>query len=174
MGKNNKDILNESGSLNLPKNTEREVSNTEKFITKLLGKIYLTKKVFFGFDEKKIAIVVTPSLRVAAVVSSPSKLVNDFPIKRGDEFNKDIIINYAEKNGYDISFSAPTPQLKMKLYNMFGDVLVENKLNENKESNISFEQNINDSLLPESIKKWALDNPEKFLNNLKNIKNLLS
>lgn len=172
MGNNKKDILNESGSLNLPKNTEREVSYAEKFITKLLGKVYLTKKVFFGFDEKKIAIVVTPSLKVAAVVSSPSKLSNDFPIKRGDAFDKDVILNYADKNGYDITFSAPTPQLKMKLYNMFGDVLVENHLNENKESDI-FEKNINDSFLPESIKNWALENPEKFLNNLKNIKNLL-
>ena len=35
-------------------------------------------------------------------------------------------------------------------------------------------QELKKSSLPESIKKWAIDNPEKFIKNIEQVKNLLN
>jgi hypothetical protein len=115
----NKKILNESASFNMPEKKEREKSYFEEFITKLLGKVFLTKKTFFGMDEQKIAIIVTPTMKIAAVVSSPKKWVSKFPQKRQDILNTDTVIDFANEYGFDITFVAPTPQLRSKLYSMF-------------------------------------------------------
>jgi len=70
MGKN-KHINNESASFNLPDKKEREKSNFEEFITKLLGKVIFRKESFFGLDVQKMVIIVTPSYKIASVISSP-------------------------------------------------------------------------------------------------------
>ena len=43
---NKKNIINESASFNMPKKEERQKSSYEEFITKLLGKVILTKETF--------------------------------------------------------------------------------------------------------------------------------
>lgn len=173
--KKSKNTLHESASFNVPNKKEREKSYFEEFITKLLGRVFLTKKTFFGLDEEKIAIIVTPSMKIASVVSSPKKWVSRFPQKRQDILNSNTVLDFANENGFDITFIAPTPQLSAKLYTMFGDIMDEKNINEsNTKYNYStlFEE-LQKSSLPESIKQWAKDNPEKFIKNIESVKNLL-
>lgn len=173
--KKSKNILNESASFNMPEKKEREKSYFEEFITKLLGKVYLTKKTFFGLDEQKIAIIVTPSMKIASVVSSPKKWASRFPQQKKDILSSDIVLDFANEHGFDITFVAPTPQLRSKLYTMFGDVMSEENINESKSKSdykTIFEE-LQKSSLPEHIKQWAKDNPEKFLKNIESVKNLL-
>lgn len=176
MGHNNKKLLNESASFNSPTNKkEREKSYAEEFITKMLGRIILTKKVFFGFDEQKLVIFITPTLKIASIVASPSKLVNKIPLEKGDILDGSVIKTWSEENDFEISFIAPTSQLKMTLYYMFGDVMLDNQLTESKqvdEYEIVIEQ-VKKSSLPESVKKWVVDNPEKFIQNIEEVKKLL-
>ena len=173
MGSQNNKKINESGSFNVPKNNKREKSTFEEFITKLLGRVILTKKVFFGFDEQKIVVFVTPSLKVASVVTSPKKLKYDFPLKKGDTIQGDDLKFWAEDNEFELTFMAPTPPLKLKLYNMFGEVMVEGKINESVEDNNYMIKKVKESFLPESIKEWIQKNPEKFIESINNIKRLL-
>ena len=168
-------ILNESASFNVPEKKEREKSYFEEFITKLLGKVYLTKKSFFGLDEQKIAIIVTPTMKIAAVVSSPKKWASRFPQSRQETLNSSTVIDFANEHGFDITFVAPTPQLKGRLYGMFGDVMAEENISESKSRNeyeIVLEE-VKKSSLPESVKNWVIDNPEKFIKNIEEIKKLL-
>ncbi len=166
--------LSESASFQPKQHVEREKSDFENFINKLLGKIVLTKEIFFGFDENKIVVIITPSLKIAAVVASPKKLVNEVPVKKGERLDASLLRSWANTNQYDLSFIAPTPKLKAKLHDLFGDVMVVDQISESK-THISGNliNEIEKSKLPESIKKWAIDNPEKFTENIERIKNLL-
>ena len=158
--------LNESGaSFNVPEKKEREKSAFEDFILKLLGRIILTKSTFFGLENKKIVIFVTPSLKIANIVADPKKLLRNFPLDKNGTLNFDTLSQWAEANSFEISFSAPTPKLKRLLSSKLGDVMVESKEEKVKEINIS--------ILPESIQRWAKDNPEKFSDNIERIKRLL-
>lgn len=172
---NKKKLLNESAYFNMPEKKEREKSYFEEFITKLLGKVYLTKKSFFGLDEQKIAIIVTPTMKIAAVVSSPKKWASRFPQVRQDILDTNTVIDFANEHGFDITFVAPTPQLKGKLYSMFGDVMAEENISESetrKEHEVVLEE-LKKSSLPDSVKQWAVDNPEKFIQNIEEVKKLL-
>lgn len=172
---NKKKLINESASFNVPEKKEREKSYFEDFISKLLGKVFLTKKTFFGLDEQKIAIIVTPTMKIAAVVSSPKKWASRFPQKRQDILDTNTVLNFANEHGFDITFVAPTPQLRSKLYSMFGDVMAKENVSESKKDNeykIILEE-LKKSSLPESIKQWAVDNPEKFIKNIEEVKKLL-
>jgi len=158
--------LNESGaSFNVPEKKEREKSAFEDFILKLLGRIILTKSTFFGLENKKIVIFVTPSLKIANIVADPKKLLRNFPLDKNGTLNFDTLTQWTEENSFEISFSAPTPKLKRLLSSKLGDVMVESKEEKVKEINIS--------ILPESIQRWAKDNPEKFSDNIERIKRLL-
>jgi len=53
----------------MPEKKGRKKGKYEEFILKLMGRIFLTKKVFFGFDEQKIVIIVTPTLKIATIVA---------------------------------------------------------------------------------------------------------
>lgn len=176
MNKNNKNLFNESALSNTPiSKKERDKSYAEEFITKMLGRIILTKKVFFGFDEQKLVIFVTPSLKIASIVASPSKLINKFPLVKGAVLNGDSVIKWSEENDFNITFTSQNSQLKMSLYNIFGDVMSDNQVNESKQvanRDIVLEQ-VRKSYLPESVKKWVTDNPEKFIQNIKEVKKLL-
>ena len=172
---NKKKLLNESASFNVPEKKEREKSYFEEFITKLMGKVYLTKKSFFGLDEQKIAIIVTPTMKIAAVISSPKKWMSRFPQDKREILDSTTVIDFANEHGFDITFVAPTPKLKSKLYTMFGDVMAEENISESKTRNeheIVLEERKKSSL-PESVKQWAIDNPEKFIKNIEEVKKLL-
>jgi len=167
MGSNNgkKFNLNESASFNVPEKKEREKSAFEDFILKLLGRIILTKSVFFGMDNRKIVIFVTPSLKIAHVVSDPKKLARNFPFTDGSVLNFEDLTNWCQDNKFEITFSAATPKLKRILSSKLGDVMVESK--EKKDIDLDVK------LLPESIREWAEQNPEKFKSNIDRIKRLL-
>lgn len=172
---NKKKLLNESASFNMPEKKEREKSYFEEFITKLMGKVYLTKKTFFGLDEQKIAIIVTPTMKIAAIVSSPKKWAAKFPQNKKDILDSNTVLNFANEHGFDITFVAPTPKLKNKLFTMFGDVMAVENISESKTRNeydMVLEE-LKKSSLPESVKQWAIDNPEKFIQNIEEVKKLL-
>ena len=172
MKRNHKNIHNESASFNMPDKKEREKGKYEEFILKLMGRIFLTKKVFFGFDEQKIVIIVTPTLKIANIASSPKKLLSTLPFERNQILDLCLLRNWSEQNGYEITFSTPLPNLRYKLFNSFGDVLVtESKSNDNEVKTLLHE--IKKSSLPESVKKWVMENPEKFRENIEEVKKLL-
>ena len=101
--------------------------------------------------------------------------MSKFPQKRQDILNTDTVIDFANEHGFDITFVAPTPQLRSKLYSMFGDVMKEENISESKKRDdykVVLEE-LNKSSLPESIKQWAKDNPEKFIQNIEEVKKLL-
>ena len=168
-----KHMNNESASFNVPKKEERKKSTYEEFITKLLGKIILKKDTFFGLDFQKIVVIITPSFKIAAVVSTPKRIVNKFPQGRQEVLNPEKIIVWAEENDFDITFVAPTPQLKSKLHSSFGDVMVDDVVSEGKVAKTNVFEEIENSGLPNFVKGWAKDNPEKFIHNIDRIKNLL-
>jgi hypothetical protein len=172
MGKN-KHINNESASFNLPDKKEREKSNFEEFITKLLGKVIFRKESFFGLDVQKMVIIVTPSYKIASVISSPKKWSERYPQKRQDILDPEIAKQWAKDNGFEITFVAPTPQLKSRLHNSFGDVMVADVVAESKKVKVNVNEEIVNSGLPDFVKDWAKDNPEKFMENIKRIKELL-
>ena len=68
MKHNRNHIKNESASFNAPKKVQRKKGKYEDFITKLMGRIFLTKKTFFGLEEQKIVVIVTPSLKIANIL----------------------------------------------------------------------------------------------------------
>jgi hypothetical protein len=55
----------------------------------------------------------------------------------------------------------------------FGDVMVEEALSKEKELHILVLEELEKSNLPETIKKWAEENPEKFIQNIKDVQRLL-
>jgi len=75
-------------------------------INRLLGRIFLKKPVFFGMDEHKITLLVSPSMKIYGIYTSPDRLLKK-------------------------------------------------------------------SKLPESIKEWAKENPEKFIRNIRHVQNIL-
>jgi hypothetical protein len=98
-------------------------------------------------------------------VSDPKKLLKNFPLDRNSTLNFDLLTQWAKENSFEITFSSPTPKLKRILSSKLGDVMVESKTESKKEVNVS--------ILPESIQKWAKENPEKFSENIDRIKKLL-
>jgi hypothetical protein len=170
MKHNNDNIFNESASFNMPEKKERDKGKYEDFILKLMGRIFLTKKVFFGFDEQKIAVIVTPTLKIAKIVASPKKQLSTFPFMDNQKLELDILKKWAEDNKYEITFSTPLPRLKEKFFNAFGDVVI----NENKKT-IVFDLicEVDKSYLPDSIKEWIKSNPKKFIDKIQEIKNML-
>ena len=166
-------MLNESASFNVPEKKERQKSTYEEFITKLLGKVILTKETFFGLDVQKIVVIITPSFKIASVVSNSKKWFDRFPQKKQDILNPEEVISWANENGFEITFVAPTPQLKSRLHTSFGDVMVSDVVSENKVRKINVKEEIENSGLPDFVKEWAKDNPERFVENINRIKRLL-
>lgn len=142
---------------------------------KLLGKIFLTKKTFFGLDTQQILLIVSPSMKVYKVLSSPKNLKNKTPFEENKIILPETIKNWAIENNFNITFEAETPKIKKKLFSEFGDVLVEND-DENRPPiggvNLIITE-VEKSKLPQSIKEWAKDNPEKFLQNMERIQKMI-
>jgi hypothetical protein len=172
MKSNYKNIQSESSSFNAPKKQETQRSEYDDFIIKLLGKIFLTKKVFFGIDVLKIVLIVTPTLKIVAIGASPKKQINNFPFVKNTKLDTGYLKNWAESNGYEITFSTPLPRLKNKLSNVFGEVMTDESNQNINEDSLPIGE-IKKSSLPESIKEWIMKNPEKFKQNILEIKNVL-
>lgn len=172
MKRNHKNIHNESASFNMPEKKGREKGKYEEFILKLMGRIFLTKKVFFGFEEQKIVVIITPTLKIASILASPKKQLLKFPFESNQTLDSGRLKNWAEENGYEITFSTPLPRLKLKLRNEFGDVIVTESV-DNTNVIITLLEEVKKSNLPDSVKKWVTDNPEKFRKNIEEIKKLL-
>jgi len=150
-----------AGFAQIPSNDDKKrLSDIKTLVYSLLGKIFLTKPTFFGLDADQIIIVVSPSLKVLHIGSTKSKLLNNFPLTVDGGLDSESLMRWATENGYVITFEAPTPKLNRTLYYKFSDVLEES------EKDKEFKDFINESKLPDSIKKKALDNEDWFKTNL--------
>ena len=139
----------------------------------MLGKIFLTKKTMLGLDENKIVVVVSPSLKIYVVSSYPKRLESKFPFKINEFLDLESLKSWADANGYKVSHQSTTPKLSRKLMTYFGEPVVEADIRNGKnEKQVVLEQ-LESSNLPKSIKKWAQQNPEKFIENIKLIQEML-
>lgn len=149
------------------------MSDIKKLIADLLGKIFLTKKTMFGLDEQQIILIVSPSLKIFDITSRPQKLLSKFPFEKNRILVTDELIKWAKENGYNISFTSTVPSLNRRMMREFGDVMVEEVLSKEKELHILVLEELEKSDLPETIKKWAKENPEKFVQNIRDVEKLL-
>jgi hypothetical protein len=149
------------------------MSDIRKIIADLLGKIFLTKKTMFGLDEQQIVLIISPSLKIFDITSRPQKLVSKFPFEKNRILVTDELKKWAKDNGYNISFTSTVPSLNRRMMREFGDVMVEEVLGKEKELHILVLEELEKSDLPETIKKWAKENPEKFVQNLRDVEKLL-
>lgn len=172
MKHNRNHIKNESASFNMPKKEERKKGKYEDFITKLMGRIFLTKKTFFGLDEQKIVVIVTPSLKIANILASPTKQLSKFPFENRTPLDGERLINWANENDYVITFATPLPSLKLNLRHLFGDVIVTESTNKKTDIDFIIEE-VKNSFIPESLKEWVTENPEKFIKKLNEVKKRL-
>jgi len=149
------------------------VENIRDIIIGMLGKIFLTKKTMLGLDENKIVVVVSPSLKIYVVSSYPKRLESKFPFKINEFLDLESLKSWADANGYKVSHQSTTPKLSRKLMTYFGEPVVEADIRNGKnEKQVVLEQ-LESSNLPKSIKEWAQQNPEKFIENIKLIQEML-
>ena len=127
----------------------------------------------FGLDSNQIVLVVSPSLKVFEIFSSPQKLVDKFPFQKDRYLDTEDLRKWADENGYTITFQSKVPSLTRKLFISFGDVMVESVSRPEKQLKLVVLEELEKSELPESIKKWAKDNPEKFIENIQTIQEML-
>jgi len=147
--------------------------DVRELIKNLLGRIKLTKPTMFGLDSNDIVLIVSPSLKIFEVVSRPKKLVDTFPFQKDRELDTVALAQWAEENGYTITFQSRVPSLTRKLYQNFGDVMVESVSRKPKEVKLVVLEELEKSGLPDSIKEWAKNNPEKFIENIQTIQEML-
>jgi len=149
------------------------MSDIKNIIKNLLGKIYLTKTLLFGAIENKIIIVVSPSMKIFDIDATPKRLLNNLPFESERLLNSDELKNWAEENEFDITFSTDNVKLARKLMKEFGNVLIESEKKKEKELSVIVLEELEKSTLPPSIREWAINNPEKFAQNIKYIQELL-
>ena len=154
-------------------NEESKGNPMVNMINRLLGKIFLKKPVFFGIDEHKITLLVSPSMKIYGIYTSPERLLKKFPFEERKFLNLNNLKNWAEDNEFSISFTAETTKRKRDLLMSLGDVMVESKGNKEKELSVIVMDELKKSKLPESIKDWAKENPEKFIRNIRHVQNML-
>jgi hypothetical protein len=148
---------------------------TRNILTKLLGKIYLTKRKLLGLQQERITIVVSPSLRIFEIKTKPKSLKENIPFQEKKFISLDHLKTWATENGYTIAFFAETPKLKRLLYNELGDLITESDDEIDSQDNyIVILKEVDESTLPDSVKIWAKENPEKMMENLQRIRKLLS
>lgn len=127
----------------------------------------------FGLDENKIVIIVSPSLKIFEIVSKPAKLLKNFPFEKNRYVETDRLSSWAAENGYEITFTSTIPTINRRLMREFGDVMVEEVHSGKKELKVMVMEELEKSSLPETIKNWAKDNPEKFIQNIEEVQKLL-
>lgn len=147
--------------------------DVRELISKLLGKIKLSKPTMFGLDSNEIIVIVSPSLKVYDIFSSPAKLVEKFPFQKDRILDSEELSRWADENGYTITFQSKVPSLSRKLFTYFGDVMVESVSRKPKELKVLVLEELDKSSLPDNVKKWAKDNPEKFIENIRTIQEML-
>lgn len=149
------------------------MSDIRKIISDLLGKIFLTKKTMFGLDEQQIVLIVSPTLKIFDITARPQRLISKFPFEKNRILVSDELKKWASENGYNITFTSTVPSLNRRMMKDFGDVMVEEALSKEKELHILVLEELEKSDLPETIKRWAEENPEKFVQNIKDVQRLL-
>ena len=149
------------------------MSDIRKIISDLLGKIFLTKKTMFGLDEQQIVLIVSPSLKIYDITARPQKLISKFPFEKNRILVSDELKKWSSNNGYNITFTSTVPSLNRRMMKDFGDVMVEEALSKEKGLHILVLEELEKSDLPQTIKKWAEENPEKFIQNIKDVQRLL-
>ena len=127
----------------------------------------------FGLDSNDIILIVSPSLKIFEIVSRPKRLVDTFPFQKDRELDPRDLSEWAESNGYTITFQSRVPSLTRRLYQSFGDVMVESVSRKKKEVKLVVLEELEKSGLPDSIKEWAKNNPEKFIQNIQTIQDML-
>jgi len=151
------------------------MESIQKIMKSLLGKIFLTKTSFFGLDKQRVVLFVSPSMKLYKIISSPQSLKNKVPFEENKIISTEQIKQWAENNNFQISFDATIPNLRNRLFTEFGDVIVEN--DDEKRSHKGgidlIMTEVQNSNLPDSIKEWAKDNPEKFKQNIDRVQRLL-
>jgi len=151
------------------------MESIQKIMKSLLGKIFLTKTSFVGVDKQRVVLFVSPSMKLYKIISSPQSLKNKVPFEENKIISTEQIKQWAENNNFQISFDATIPNLRNRLFTEFGDVIVEN--DEEKRSHKGgidlIMTEVQNSNLPDSIKEWAKDNPEKFKQNIDRVQRLL-
>lgn len=148
------------------------MDNINDLISKLLGRINLSKPKFFGLDSEDIVIVISSSFKIFGLKSKPAKLLDTFPFEKGTLLNPKKLLDWVEKNDYNVTFESQVPSIKRKLFQFFGDIIVESESRE-KKMKIFVMEELEKSQLPESVKQWAKDNPEKFIQNIEIIQEML-
>jgi|TARA_B100001094_G_C17933579_1_gene671969 hypothetical protein len=154
-------------------NSNNNSSPMVSLLTKLLGKIMLKKSSFFGLDTHKITVIISPSMKIYGVYASPERIAKKFPFEKKKILSLKELKRWAEDNEFEISFSAETPKLRRDLLISLGDVMVESKGKKERELNVIIMEELKKSKLPDSIKEWAKDNPEKFIKNIRHVQNIL-
>jgi hypothetical protein len=149
------------------------MENLKELISNLLGKIYLKKSTMFGLDSQKITLIVSPSMKIFGVYSSPERLKNKFPFQKDRFLDPKILRQWANENGYEISFKTNVPSLNRQLYLQFGDAMNEEVNDKNRELSVLVMEELEKSQLPKSIKEWAKNNPEKFIKSIETIQEIL-
>ena len=150
-----------------------DMSNIKDIISSLLGKIYLRKPAFFGLDTEKITFVVSPSMKIFALFTSPKKLKDRVPFEENRLVDLNDIKKWADENGYDITFKTELPSMARRMMTVFGENVVEEARGKRRELKFIVMEELEKSALPDHIKEWAKQNPEKFVQNLKTIQEML-
>jgi hypothetical protein len=118
-------------------------------------------------------LIVSPTLKIFDITARPQRLVSKFPFEKNRILVSDELKKWASENGYNITFTSTVPSLNRRMMKDFGDVMVEEALSKEKELHILVLEELEKSNLPETIKKWAEENPEKFIQNIKDVQRLL-
>jgi hypothetical protein len=139
----------------------------------LIAKITLIKERFLGLQLDKIEIYITPSLKIFRINTKPEKLRDSVGLNVNSKLDTEKLREWAIENGYQISFVAQLPRLKRHLFSVFGDVLQTDDTLSESYGRKRIEIIIKEEELPENIKEWAYNNPEKFIQNLQRIRDLL-
>ena len=149
------------------------MSNIKEIIASLLGKIYLKKPKFFGLDSEKVTIIISPSMKVFAIYTTPKKLKEKLPFQENRIVDLETIKTWADENDFEVSFKTELPSLARRMMTIFGDTVVEEARSRERELKFVVMEELEKSALPESIKQWAKQNPEKFIENIKTIQEML-
>jgi hypothetical protein len=145
-------------------------------LRELLSKITLERDILFGFVNQKITIFITPTIQIFRIVAEPKSLLKTFPFDEGQPLNLSKFVEYIESNKWEVSIHAKSPLLKRKLSDYFDDKIIIESSQKSQDIEVALKviENVEHSHIPDSIKKWAKNNPEKFLEHLKEVEKILN
>ena len=145
-----------------------------QILNKFLGKILLKRPTLLGLDEQTILLIIGPTMKIFVISAYPPRLKKKFPFNEKRILRLSELKQWAIDNGYKVEFKTQNPKIKKKITSVFGDSIVETNTNTTKPPlDVLVLEELKKSELPESLKKWADKNPEKFIKNIKHVQNLL-